>query len=150
MVTVGGPKIDRDLEIGESGVGFAGEAVEGGKSVVNVIGFRGKFAGFLETFAGFVPATEIHHGYTALIMILGRFGILVSSGLHALFGDAEMGAGAVGQFPAGTGNDLFEFLFGALELLLVKQSHRFFVEFHLGLDQRVDQFDTTALRGSLS
>ncbi len=146
MVTVGGAEFDGYLEIGHGGIGFASEAIEGGQSVVNVIGLGSEFAGFVETFAGFVPTAQIHHGHAALIMLFGRFGILLGEGLHALFSDAEMGARAVSEFLAGALKDLFEFLFGTLKFLLVKESHGLFIDFHLGLHARVNHLDATTLR----
>lgn len=145
VVTVGRTKLDSHFEIGESRVGFAGETVEGGESVVDMISFGGELAGFLETLASFVPAAKVHHGDATLIMVFGRFGILIGDGLHALLGNAEMGAGAIGQFPAGAGNDLLQLLFGALEFLLVEEGHGLFVELHLSLDLGVDQLDATTL-----
>src|SRR5208283_5946080 len=99
------------------------EAVERGQSVVNVIGLGSKLARLVEAFAGFVPAAKIHHGDTALVVLFGRFGILLGEGLHALFGDAKMCASAIGEFLAGSLEHLFEFLFGTLEFLLVEESH---------------------------
>jgi len=142
---IGGAKVNGDLEIGHGGIGLTGEAIESGESVVDVIGLGGEFAGPVEAFAGFIPAAKVHHGDAALVMVFGGLGILIHGRLEALFDDAEMHAGAIGELTAGTGKDLFELLLGALELLLMEEGHGLFVEFHLGLDVRINHFDTAAL-----
>jgi len=145
VIAIGRAQVDGNFEVGERGIGFAGQTIEGRERVVNVVGFRSKLAGFFEALAGFIPAAEIHHGDTALIVLLGRFGILIVRGLHALFGDAKVSARAIGQFSAGASDDLFEFLFGALEFLLMKEAHGLFVGFHLCLNQGVNHLNTAAL-----
>jgi hypothetical protein len=52
---------------------------------------------------------------------------------------------AVGQFFAGAFENFFQFLFGTLEFLLMKQAQSFIVELHLRLDARVDKFDAAPL-----
>ena len=106
--------------VGHRGIGFAGQAIEGGEGVVNVIGLWRQFASFLQTFACLVPAAEIHHADAALIVVLRRFRALVGGGLHALFHNAHMYAGAVDKFLAGAFQNLFQFLLGTLEFVLVK------------------------------
>jgi len=147
MVTVGGAEFDGNFEIGHGGISFTSEAIEGGEGVVDVIGLGSEFAGLIEAFAGFVPTAQIHHRHAALIMFFRRFGILLGAGLHALFGDAEMGACAVSKFLAGPLKHLFEFLFGTLEFLLVEEGHGLFIDFHLGLHKRINHLDTATLRG---
>jgi hypothetical protein len=56
-------------------------------------------------------------------------------------------ARAVGKFLAGAFHYFFEFLLGAGEFLLVKESEGFIVDFELCLDARVNQFDTATLGG---
>ena len=112
---------------------------------MNVVGFGREFARSLKTLAGFVPAAQIHHGDAALIMVFRAPGILIGGGFHTLFGNAKMGAGTVGKFFAGTGNDALQLLFGTLKFLLMEEAHGFFVKFHLGLDQGVHHFDATPL-----
>ncbi len=80
-------------------------------------------------------------------MFFWRFGILLGARLHALFGDAKMGARAVSKFLAGPRKHLFEFLFGTLKFLLVKEGHGLFIDFHLRLHERINHFDTATLRG---
>ena len=147
MVTISGAEGDGDFEIGHGGIGFACEAIESGESVVDVIGLRCEFAGSFEAFASFIPAAKIHHGHAALIMFFGRLGILIVGRLHALFGNAQMGASAVGKFFAGADENLLEFLLGPLKFLLVEEGHGLFVDLHLSLNERINHFDTTALRG---
>ena len=145
VVAVRRTEINGDFQIGERRIGFAREAVESGERIVDVVGFRGKLAGPLEAFPSFVPAAEIHHGNTALVVILRRLGILLGRRLHALLGDAKVRASAIGQFPTWASDDLFEFLFGTLELLLMEETHGLLVGLHLGLDQGVDEFDSATL-----
>ncbi len=74
---------------------------------------------------------------SARILLLGR--------LHALFGNFDVHAGAVGEFLAGAGDNFFQFLFGALKFLLVKQAESLVVELHLSLNERIDHFNASAL-----
>jgi len=53
---------------------------------------------------------------------------------------------AVGKLFAWPLENLFQFLFGALKLLLVEQAHGLFIEFHLRLHAGVNHFHTTPLR----
>jgi hypothetical protein len=147
VIAVGRSEVDSNLEIGECGIGFAGEAIERGERVMNMVSFGSKLAGLFETLARLIPAAEIHHGHTALVVVFGGLGILIVSWLHALFGDAQVGTRAIGQFPAGASDDLLEFQFGALKFLLVEKGHGLFVDFHLGLDQGIDELDAAVLRG---
>ena len=73
-------------------------------------------------------------------------GILFLRRLHALFGNFDVHARAVGEFLAGAGDNFFQFLFGTLKFLLVEETERFVVKLHLRLDQRVNHFDAAALR----
>src|ERR1700722_14558681 len=50
------------FQIGHGGVRFAGQAVESGEGVMNVIGFGCGAPGFIEAFAGIIPAAHVHHG----------------------------------------------------------------------------------------
>ncbi len=120
MIAIGAAQLDGDFQIGESGVGFAGKAIEGSQRVHNVIGFRRQLAGFVQTFARVIPATEIHHGYTALVMLFKISRILFLRRLHALFGNFDVHASAVGEFLAGAFDNFLEFLLGALKFLLVE------------------------------
>jgi hypothetical protein len=70
---------------------------------------------------------------------------MLDSRLHALLSDAQMRTRTIGELFAWTGDDLFEFLFGTLELLLVEEPHSLFVQLHLSLNERVHQFDAAAL-----
>ena len=106
-------QLNGDLQIGHGGIGFAGEAIERGQRVMNVVGFGRGFAGFDEAFAGVVPAADVHHGHAALVMLLGGAGILFRGRLHALLGDLDVHAGAVGEFFAGAFQNFFEFLLGS-------------------------------------
>jgi hypothetical protein len=140
-------ELDGDFQIGHGGIRFASEAIESGQSIMNVIGFRRGLAGFVETFARVIPAADIHHGHAALIVLVRGLGIELVTGLHALFGDFDVHAGAIGKFFAGAFENLFELLFGLGEFLLMKEGERFIVELELRLDARVDHLDATALRG---
>jgi len=101
MEAVLGAQLDGDLEIGHRGISFPGKAIERGQRVVNVIRLRRGFAGFLEALARVIPAADVHHGYTALIMLVGGAGILLGARLHALLGDTNVHAGAIGELLAG-------------------------------------------------
>jgi hypothetical protein len=85
-----------------------------------MVGFGGGTTGFVETFAGVIPAADIHHGHTALIMFIGGAGILIVRGLHALLGNFDVHTSAVGEFSAGAFDYFFKFGLGAREFLLPK------------------------------
>src|SRR6266481_2416081 len=131
MITILGAQLDGDLQVGESGIGFAGEAIQRGQRVMNVVGFGRGFAGFVETFAGIVPAPDVHHRDAALIMLFGGVRIFLLGRPHALLGDFHMHARAVREFLAGAFQNFFKFLLGAGEFLLMKQSQSFIVDFEL-------------------
>src|SRR4029077_12253129 len=111
VVAVGSAQFDSDFQIGQRGIGFAGEAIERRHSVNNVIGLRRQLASFVQTFARVIPASEVHHGYAALVVLLKGARILFLRRLHALFRDLDVHAGAVGEFLAGALDDFFQFLF---------------------------------------
>ena len=147
VITVFRAQLDGHLEIGQSRIGFAGKAIERGQRVVNVIGFRRGFAGFVETFAGVVPAANVHHGDAALIVFFGGAWIQFLRRLHALLGDFQMHARAIGKLLARAYQNFLKFLLGLGEFLLMKEGQSFVVNFELGLHARIDQFDATALGG---
>jgi hypothetical protein len=80
-------------------------------------------------------------------MLIRRMGILLLRRLHALLGDFQVHARAVGKFLAGAFHDFFKFLLGAGEFLLVKEGEGLIVDFELRLDARVNQLDTSTLGG---
>ena len=88
---------------------------------MDVVGFRCGFAGLIEAFAGVIPTTDIHHGDATLIVLLDSLGILLVARLHALLGDFQVHASAIGKFFAGAFENLFKFGFGFGKLLLVKE-----------------------------
>jgi len=147
VITVFPAQLNGDFQIGQSRIGFAGEAIESGQRVVNVIGLRRGFAGFVETFAGIIPAADVHHRDATLVMLVRGVGVLFLRRLHALLGDFQVHARAVGKFLAGAFHDFFEFLLGAGEFLLMKEGEGFVVNFELCLDARVNQLDTSTLGG---
>src|SRR4030095_6708738 len=138
VIAIGSAEIDGNFQIREGGVGFTGEAIERSEGVHDVIGFGSEFARAIQTLASVIPAAEIHHGDTALIMLVGSTRILLLRRLHALFGDANVHARAVRKFLAGALDDFFEFLLGALEFLLMKETESFVIDLHLRLNPRVD------------
>lgn len=146
VIAVGGAQLDGQLQIGERGIGLAGEAIESGKRIDNMIGFGRLLAGFLQAFAGFVPAAEIHHGDAALVVLLGGAGRLLLGRLHALLGNLDVHARAVRKLLAGTFENLFKFLLGALKFLLVKEGKRFVIELELRLHARINELDAASLR----
>src|SRR6266849_923461 len=121
VIAVFRAQLDGDLQIGQGGIGFAGEAIERGQRVVNMVGLGGGFAGFIETFASVVPAADVHHGDATLIMLVRGAGILLVRRLHALLGDFQMHARAISEFLAGAFENFFKFLLGASEFLLMKE-----------------------------
>ena len=146
VIAVRGAEFDCDLQIRKRGIGLAGEAIERGERVDNVIRFRRGFAGAVKTFARFIPTAKIHHGHAALIVIFGGFGTLLLRRLHALFGDPDMHACAIGEFLAGAFQNFFQLLLGFGKLLLVEEGEGFVVRLELGLDEGIDHLDTAALR----
>jgi hypothetical protein len=146
VITVGGAKLNGYFQIGHGRVGFAGETIQGRERVVNVVQLGSKLARLLETLPRLVPAAQVHHGNTALVMIFRRFWILLGGRFHSLFNNAQVHAGAICKFLTGALEDLFEFLLGALKLLLMKEGHGLLVDFHLCLHSGVHHFDTATLR----
>ena len=146
VIAIFASKVDSDLEIFEGGIGFAGQAVQSGERVMDVVGLWRGFACFVEAFAGVIPAADVHHGDAALVMIFGSARGVLGSRLHALLGNFDMHAGAVDELFAGALKNFFQLLLGTRELLLVKKRESFIVELELGLDARVNQFDTPTLR----
>jgi hypothetical protein len=147
VVAILGVQLDGDFQIGERGIGFAGEAIERRQGVVDVVGLGGRFAGFVETFARVVPAADVHHGHPALIVLFGGARILFLRRLHALLGDLYVHARAVSEFFAGAFENFFELLLGSCEFLLMEEREGLVIDLELRLDARIDQFDTTTLGG---
>jgi hypothetical protein len=140
-------QLNRNLQIGQGRICLASEAIQSGQGVMNVVGFGSGFAGFVETFAGIVPAADVHHGHAALVMLLRGVGILLLRRLHALLGDFQVHARAVREFLAGAFQNFFKFLLGAGEFLLMKKGQGLVVDFELRLDARVHKLDTPTLGG---
>jgi hypothetical protein len=145
VIAIFGAQLDGHLEILQSGIGFTSEAIERGQRVMNVVGFGSGLARFVEAFAGVVPAADVHHGHTALIVLVGGARILLGNRFHALLGDFDVHARAVGKLFAGTFQNPFQLLLGAREFLLVKEGEGFVVEFKLCLHTGIDQFDAATL-----
>ncbi len=78
-------------------------------------------------------------------MLVGSAGILFVRGLHALIGNLDVHAGAVGELFAWTFQNLLEFLFGTSEFLLMKKGEGLVVELQLRLHARIDHFYPAAL-----
>jgi hypothetical protein len=75
VVAIFRAELNGNLEIGHGGIGFPGEAIKRSQGVMNMVRFRGSFAGFQETFARVVPPADVHHADAALIMLLGGPGV---------------------------------------------------------------------------
>jgi hypothetical protein len=90
---------------------------------------------------------DIHHGHTALIVLFRSAGILLLHRLHALLGDFQVHACAINEFLARAFQNLFQFLLGFSELLLMKEGKGLIVDFQLRLDTRINQLDASALGG---
>jgi len=114
---------------------------------MDMICFWSCLARLKETFAGVVPAADVHHGDATLIMIFCGARVLLVAGLHALLSDLQVHARAIRQFFTRSFQNLFKFLFGAGKFLLMKEREGFVIKLKLGLDARIDQFDATALSG---
>ncbi len=69
--------------------------------------------------------------------------------LHALLGNFQVHASAIGQLFAGAFENFFEFALGFGEFLLMEERKCFVVELELSLDTRVNQLDTAALGDAL-
>ena len=147
VVAILGAQLNGDFKIGHGRIGFAGEAIERGEGVVNMVGFGRRFAGLDEAFAGVVPTADVHHGHAALVMFLCGARIQFGRGPHALLGDLDVHAGAVGELFAGAFQNFFEFLLGASKFLLMEERQSFIVDFELRLNERIDELDTAALVG---
>src|SRR6266850_2421730 len=101
VIAVFRTQLNGDLQIGQGGISFAGQAIEGGQRIVNMVGFGSGFAGFVETFAGIIPSADVHHRDAALVMLFGGARILLVRRLHALLSDFHVHARAIGEFLAG-------------------------------------------------
>jgi len=150
VITIFRAKLDGYLQIGEGGIGFAGETIERRQRVMDMVGLGRGFAGSIEAFAGVVPAADVHHGHAALVVVFGGARILFLGRLHALLGNLQVHARAIGEFFAGALQHFFQFLLGLGEFLLVEEGQSFIIGFQLSLNARIDQLYTTALgRGRL-
>ena len=112
---------------------------------MNMVGFRRGFAGFKKTFASLIPAPYIHHGHSALVMLLCRAGIFLVKRLHPLLGDFQMHAGAVGKLLAGPLKNFLELLLGAGKFLLMKERQGLVVDLELRLDEGINELDASPL-----
>ena len=112
-----------------------------------MIGLGRGFAGFVEAFAGVVPAADVHHGHATLIVLIGGVRIFLLGRLHALLGNFQVHARAVGEFLAGAFEDSFQFLLGASEFLLMKEGEGLVIDFELRLDAGIDELDPASLGG---
>jgi hypothetical protein len=54
-------------------------------------------------------------------------------------------ARTIGEFLAGALENFFQLLLGASEFLLMKESQGFIVDFELGLDEGINELDTSTL-----
>ncbi len=102
------PQLDGELEILHGRIGFAGQAIESGHGVKDVVCLRRQFAGALQVLASLVPAAEIHHGDALLVMFIGRADGSAGRPIDALIADADVHLGAVGELLAGSGGHLFQ------------------------------------------
>src|SRR5467141_3190622 len=75
VIAVLGAQLNGDLQIGQSGIGFAGEAIERSQRIVNMVSFGRGLASFVETFAGIIPTADVHHRHAALVVLIGGVGI---------------------------------------------------------------------------
>jgi hypothetical protein len=80
-------------------------------------------------------------------MFIRSAGILLLRRPHALLGDFHVHARAIGEFLAGAFENFFQFLLGASEFLLMKESQSFVVDLELRLDAGINQLDTPTLGG---
>jgi len=134
-------QFDGEFQIFHGGFGFAGEAIESGHGVDDVIGFGSKFAGAIEMLASIIPAAEVHEGHAVLVAFIGGAGIIVGGAADALFANAEVHTGAVAQFLAGAADDFLQYLLCPYELLLLEEEQGLFILFKLLLDAGIDHID---------
>lgn len=146
VITVFRPELDGNFQIFHRGIGFTGKAIESGESVMDVVGFGSGLACLVKTLPCVVPAANIHHSHTTLVMLIGSARILLGDGLHALLSNLDVHTRTIRELFAGALQNLFKFLLGARELLLMKEGKRFVVELELSLNPGVNQFDPATLR----
>ena len=140
-------ELDRQFQILHRGFRFAGKAIERGHRINDVVHFGSKLTGFPERFARFVPPAEVHHGHAALIIVIGCTRVQLGRGFQSCLDDAQMHARSIGKLFAGTGENLFQFLPSAHQLLLLEEDDCLFVGLELSLNVRVAKLDAAALRG---
>ncbi len=128
MVTIFGTQLNCDFQILHGGFRFAGQAIERGHGVNDVVSFRRGFARAVEMLASFVPAAEIHQRDPLRVMFFGGFHRGNRRTRDALFANAHVHLRAVAEFFAGTFQNALEGLLGADELLLLKKLESFFVK----------------------
>lgn len=145
VIAVFRTKLDSHLQILHRGICFAGQAVERRERIVNVVRLGRGLSSAIQALSCVIPAADIHHRHAALIVLVCGLGILLVTWFHALFGNLQVHASAIGKFLAGPLKDLFEFLLGFGKLLLVKQRQRFVVELELRLNAGIDQLDAAPL-----
>jgi len=79
----------------------ARQAIQSSQSIDDKIGFGVLLDQFLEVFAGGDVIADIHQGNRVVKVLFEGFE-LVGCPLHMLVAGIQMGAGAIGQFEAGT------------------------------------------------
>ena len=133
MVTIFWTQLNCDFQILHGGFRFAGQAIERGHGVYDVVSFRSGFARAVEMLASFVPAAKIHQRDALRVVLFGGFHRGNRRSRDALFANAQMNMRPVAEFFAGTFQNAFERLFGAEKLLLLKKLESLFVKLHLRL-----------------
>ena len=120
-------ELDRNFQILHRRIRFSGETIKRGQRVVDVVRLGRRFARLIEAFSGVVPSPDIHHGDAALIVLISGARILLGARLHTLLGNLQVHAGAIGEFFAGSLENLLQFLLGLRKFLLVKKCQRFVI-----------------------
>ncbi len=146
VITIFRAELDSNFQIFHRGIGFAGKAIESRESVMDVVGFGSGLACLVKTFPGVIPAANIHHSHTALVMFIRGARILLGDGLHTLLSNFDVHTRTIRELFAGALKNFFEFLLGAREFLLMKEGECFVVELELSLNTGVNEFDPATLR----
>ena len=126
-------ELDGNFQILHRRFRFAGQAIESGHGVNDVVRFRRGFARAVQMLAGFIPAAQVHQRHSLGVVLFGGLECRNGRARNALLADAYVHLGAIAELLAGAFQDAFEGLLGALELLLLEVLKGLFVEFQLCL-----------------
>ncbi len=127
------PELDGNFQILHRRFRFAGQAIQSGHCVNNVVRLWRGFARAVQVLARFIPAAQVHQRHALGVMLFGGLERRNRRARNPLLADAYVHLGTVAKLLAGAFQDTFEGLLGALELLLLEVLKGLFVEFELRL-----------------